>query len=123
MWRWDSRWDGWPAGPFASTQPRLTASYSSSGSLSSALLLVLAAGVYVGLGIAHEDTSGTGLDVALAIGFFVVASAVTTWEPSMALTVLALAWVGHSFVDLAHMVNLLPASIVPVWSSESLCDL
>ena len=81
----------------------------------SALLLVLAAGVYVGLGIAHEDTSGTGLDVALAIGFFVVASAVTTWEPSMALTVLALAWVGHSFVDLAHMVNLLPASIAPVW--------
>lgn len=81
----------------------------------SALLLVLVAGVYVGLGIAHEDTSGTGLDVALAIGFFVVASAVTTWEPSMALTVLALAWVGHSVVDLAHMVDLLPASIVPMW--------
>ena len=81
----------------------------------SALLLALAAGVYVGLGVAHEDTSGTGLDVALAIGFFVVASVVTTWEPSMALTVLALAWVGHSFVDLAHIVNLLPASIVPVW--------
>jgi hypothetical protein len=81
----------------------------------SALLLVLTAGVYIGFGIAHENTSGTGLDVALAIGFFVVASAVMTWEPSKALTVLALAWVGHSFVDLAHILNLLPASIVPLW--------
>lgn len=81
----------------------------------SALLLVFVAGVYVGLDVAHEATSGTGLDVALAIGFFVVASAVTTWEPSMALTVLAIAWVGHSFVDLAHMVDLLPDAIAPVW--------
>jgi len=85
----------------------------------SALLLVLTAGVYVGLGVAHEDTPGTGLDVALAIGFFVVAGVVTTWEPSMALTVLALAWVGHCFVDLAHMVNLLPAAIAPVWYPKS----
>ena len=81
----------------------------------SALLLVLAAGVYVGLSVAHEGTSGTGLDVALAIGFFVVGAVVTTWEPSMALTALALAWLGHSFVDLAHIANLLPATIVPAW--------
>jgi hypothetical protein len=85
----------------------------------SALLLVLVAGVYVGFGIAHEETAGTGFDVALAFGFFVVASAVTTWEPSMALTVLALAWLGHSCVDLAHMMNLLPASVVPVWYSKA----
>ena len=81
----------------------------------SALLLVLVAGIYVGLGIAHEDTAGTGLDIALAVGFFVVASVVTTWEPSMALTALALAWIGHSLLDLAHIVNLLPSAIVPVW--------
>ena len=81
----------------------------------SALLLVLAAGIYIGFGVAHEDTSGTGLDVALAVGFFVVASIVTTWEPSVALTALALAWIGHSFVDLAHITNLLPAAIAPPW--------
>ena len=81
----------------------------------SALLLVLAAGVYVGLAIAHEDTSGAGLDIALAVGFFVVAAAATTWEPSRALTTLAVAWGVHSVVDLAHVSNLLPASIVPPW--------
>ena len=79
----------------------------------SALLLVLAAGIYVGVSVANEETSGTGLDVALAVGFFVVASVATTWEPSMALTALALAWVGHSLVDLAHIANLLPAAMLP----------
>ena len=81
----------------------------------SALLLVLAAGVYVGLGIAHEGTSGTGLDIALATGFFVIAAVATTWEPTLALTTLAVAWGAHSFVDLAHIVDLLPSSIVPEW--------
>ena len=81
----------------------------------SALLLVLAAGIYMGLAIAHEHTAGTGFDVALAIGFFVIAAIATTWEPKQALTALALAWVAHSLVDLAHMMDYLPAAIVPSW--------
>ena len=80
-----------------------------------ALLLALAAGVYMGLAIAHEQTPGTGLDIAFATGFFVVAASVTTWEPTRALTALALAWGAHSLVDLAHMIDYLPAVIVPSW--------
>ena len=80
-----------------------------------ALLLALAAGVYIGLAIVHEQTPGTGLDIALAIGFFVVAGVVTTWEPTRALTALALAWGAHSLIDLAHVMDYLPAAIVPPW--------
>lgn len=81
----------------------------------SALLLTLAAGVYFGFAIAHEDTPGTGLDIAIAVGFFMVAAISTTWEPSRALTMLALAWGAHALVDLAHGTNTLPAAIVPSW--------
>ena len=80
-----------------------------------ALLLVLAAGIYVGLALADEDTAGTGLEVALAMGFFVAAAVVTTWEPTQALTALAMAWGAHGLVDLAHIVDLLPSTIVPSW--------
>src|SRR4029453_10729483 len=39
-----------------------------------ALLLALAAGAYVGIAVAHEARPGVGLDIALAIGFFIVAA-------------------------------------------------
>ena len=81
----------------------------------SALLLVLAAGIYVGLAIAHENTPGVGLDIALATGFFVVAALATTWEPTRALTALAIAWGAHGLVDLAHMADALPGAIAPPW--------
>ncbi len=81
----------------------------------SALLLTLAAAVYVGLAIANEQVAGAGLDIALAIGFFVVAGLVTTWEPVHALTALSIAWGAHGVVDLAHTADLLPAAIAPVW--------
>ena len=81
----------------------------------SALLLVLAAGIYMGLALAHEATPGTGLDVAIAIGFFVAAGVVTTWEPTQALTALAMAWGAHVLVDLAHIVDLMPSTVVPSW--------
>ena len=81
----------------------------------SALLLVLAAGIYIGSALTHEDTAGTGLEVAIAMGFFVTAGVVTTWEPTQGLTALAMAWGAHALVDLAHIVDLLPASVVPSW--------
>ncbi len=70
------------------------------------LLLVLAAGIYVGLAVAHESSAGVGVDIALAIGFFVVAALATTWEPTRALTTLAVAWGAHGLVDLAHLTYL-----------------
>ena len=81
----------------------------------SALLLLLVVGVYVGLNIAYENINGTSFDIAIAVGFFVIVSSVITWEPASALTTLSLAWVGHSFVDLAHIINLLPGDIAPAW--------
>ena len=81
----------------------------------SALLLVLAAGIYVGLAVAHEATAGVGVDIALAIGFFVVAALATTWEPARALTALAIAWGAHGVADLAHVADLLPIGIAPPW--------
>lgn len=80
-----------------------------------ALLLVLTAGVYMGLALTHDEVPGTGFDIALATGFFLLAGIATTWEPTRALTVLAIAWATHAAFDLAHVVDLLPASIVPAW--------
>ena len=80
-----------------------------------ALALVLSSGVYVGLAVAHDATAGTGLDIALAIGFFVVAAIATTCEPTRALTILAVAWGGHGLVGLVHVADILPTAIVPPW--------
>ena len=81
----------------------------------SALLLLLVAGVYVGLNVAYDNIDGTSFDIAIAVGFFVIVSSVITREPASALTTLSLAWIGHSFVDLAHIINLLPGDIAPAW--------
>ena len=80
-----------------------------------ALLLTLAAGIYAGLAVAHEEVAGAGLDIALAIGFLVVAALATTWEPGRALTTLAIAWGAHGVVDFAHIADVLPVDIAPVW--------
>ena len=80
------------------------------------LLLAFAAAVYLGVAIAHPDTPGAGLDIALAIGFFLVAGLATTvWEPAAALVRLALAWAAHGAVDMAHAAELLPAPPATPW--------
>lgn len=83
-----------------------------------ALLLVMAAGAYVGLAVAHEARQGVGLDIALAVGFFVVAAATLTRDPRHALTILALAFAAHAVVDVAHRPGwLLPDAVAPRWFS------
>jgi len=79
------------------------------------LMLTLAAGIYVGFAVSRPDIAGSGLVIALAIGFFVIAALATTWEPRHALTTLAVAWAAHGLVDLAHIVDVLPADIAPIW--------
>lgn len=79
-----------------------------------ALLLALAAAVPVGLALGH-DAPGSGLVVAVAAGFFLVAALVTTWEPFRALSALTAAWGAHAAADLAHVAGLLPPEIVPSW--------
>ena len=81
----------------------------------SASLLVLTAGVYIGFALAHESTSGSGMDVALGVGFLVLASVAVTLDPGRALTVLAAAFAGHAVVDVLHSVGILPAEALPNW--------
>ena len=81
----------------------------------SALLLVSVSSAYIGLAVAHEQTTGMGLDVAVATGFLVAASVTATQRPAVALTTLAVFWILHSLVDLAHMTHLLPNQIASAW--------
>lgn len=83
-----------------------------------ALLLAMSAGAYVGLAVAHEAQPGVGLDIALAIGFFVVAAATLVRDPRHALTILALAFAAHAVVDVAHRPGWpLPDGVAPRWYS------
>ena len=85
-----------------------------------ALLLVLSAGAYIGLAVAHEARPGVGFDVALAAGFFVAAASTLVRDPRQALTILALAFAAHAIVDVAHRPGWpLPDGVAPRWYSIS----
>ena len=80
-----------------------------------ALLLSLAGGAYIGFAVANEARPGTGVDVVLAVGFFLVAATTLVRDPRQALTILALAFAAHAVVDVAHRPGLLPDGIAPRW--------
>ena len=80
-----------------------------------ALLLTLSAGSYVGIAATHETELGVGLDIALALGFFVVAALTLEQDPRHALTMLAVAFAAHAVLAIAHRPGLLPGGIVPRW--------
>jgi hypothetical protein len=82
---------------------------------SAALLLALSAGSYVGIAAVHESQLGVAWDVALALGFFVVAVWSLVQDPRTALWTLALAFAAHAVLAIAHRPGLLPAGIVPTW--------
>jgi hypothetical protein len=77
-------------------------------------LLAFTAATYVGLAVAQPAVPGTGLDVAIAFGFGILAATASWWDPRTALTTLAAAFVGHALVDLGHRPGWLPA-VVPRW--------
>jgi hypothetical protein len=82
------------------------------------LLLVLSAGAYIGLAVAHEAQPGVGIDIALAVGFFVVGAATLVRDPRQALTMLALAFAAHAILDVAHRPGWpLPDGVAPRWYS------
>ena len=80
-----------------------------------AMMLALFAGVYVGFALAQESTAGSGLDIALAIGFLVLASVAATRDPPTALTLVALAFAAHAGVGLLHGAGMLPTESMPPW--------
>ena len=82
-----------------------------------ALFLALAGGAYIGFAAspANEMSPGAGVDIALAVGFFLIAATTLVRDPRQALTILALAFAAHAVVDVAHQPGLLPAGIAPRW--------
>lgn len=82
-----------------------------------ALILTLTAGAYIGFAVVRENQPGVGLDVALAVGFLLVAAVTLLRDPRQALTIVALAFAGHAVVDVLHRPGLLPQDLAPRWYS------
>ena len=80
-----------------------------------ALLLATTTGAYIGFAVAHENQIGTGIDIALALGFFIVAATTLVRDPRQALTIVALAFATHALVDIAHRPGVLADGIAPRW--------
>jgi hypothetical protein len=84
-----------------------------------ALLLTLTAGAYIGFAVIRENQPGVALDIALAIGFFLVAAVTMLRDPRQALTIVALAFASHALVDILHRPGLLPDALTPRWYAVS----
>lgn len=82
-----------------------------------ALMLSLAGGAYIGFAAGNEAQPGVGADIALALGFFLVAAWTLVRDPRQALTALALGFAAHAVVDVAHRPDMLPDGIAPRWYS------
>jgi cbb3-type cytochrome oxidase subunit 1 len=82
-----------------------------------ALILTLTAGAYIGFAVIHEHQQGVGLDVALAVGFLLLAALTMVRDPRQGLTIVALAFAGHAIVDVLHRPGLLPEDLAPPWYS------
>ena len=80
-----------------------------------ALILTLSAGAYIGFAVVRENEPGVGIDIALAVGFLVVAAVTMFRDPRQALTIVALAFAAHAMIDVAHRPGLLPEALAPRW--------
>lgn len=80
-----------------------------------ALLLTLSAGAYIGFAVVRETEPGVGLDIALSVGFLLVAAVTMLRDPRQALTIVAAAFVAHAILDIAHRPGLLPEALAPRW--------
>jgi hypothetical protein len=80
-----------------------------------ALLLALTAGAYIGFAVLRENQPGVGMDIALAVGFFLVAAVTMVRDPRQALTIVAIAFAAHAVVDVLHRPGMLPDALTPRW--------
>jgi hypothetical protein len=80
-----------------------------------ALLLAMTGAAYIGFAVVHDAQPGVGIDVALAMGFFLVAATTLVRDPRHALTILAFGFTAHAMVDVAHQPGLLPEALTPRW--------
>jgi hypothetical protein len=63
----------------------------------------------------RENEPGVGIDIALAVGFLVVAAVTMLRDPRQALTIVALAFAAHAVIDVGHRPGLLPEALAPRW--------
>lgn len=82
--------------------------------VAAALLSYLAAG-YLGLAAAHPGLEGTGLVVALSLGFLIVGITAPLKDPHEALSLVALAFLAHAVLDVLFRPGLLPEALPPRW--------
>lgn len=80
-----------------------------------AIVLACAAGAYIGLVAAAPAVPASGIDAALALGFVMVAATAPLRDPREALTILALAFLGHALLDVLHRPGWLAEAVVPQW--------
>lgn len=88
-----------------------------------AMVLVFVTAGHAGLAVARLEVPGAGLEIALAVGFFVFASTAMLREPPEALSWLSLAFLGHAVLDVLHRPGLLPEAIVPGWFARDCATL
>lgn len=80
-----------------------------------ALLLAVVGGAYIGFAVSREHQPGVGIDIALAVGFFLAAATTLVRDPRQALTILAVAFAAHAVLDIGHQPGWLPADVAPRW--------
>lgn len=81
----------------------------------SGILLAAIGGMSIGLAMAATGVPVAHLDVALGVGFIVVAGIILRREPRDALLLAALAFVGQALVDVAHRPGMLSPDLAPRW--------
>ena len=80
-----------------------------------ALILATTTAPYIGFAVDHAQQPGSGIHVALAIGFFLSAATTLVREPRQALTILAIAFAAHAVVDVANGQGTFLPDVTPDW--------
>ena len=78
-----------------------------------AVVLAVTAGSWIGLAISANPDPLANVDVTLGLGYVVLAVIVLQLDPRQALLTLALAFVLHALIDIAHRPGWLSATLAP----------
>lgn len=80
-----------------------------------AIMLAATGAIYIGFAVAREQATGAAVEIALAAGFIALAAVAMTRDPRQALAMLALGFVAHALLDIAHRPGLLSPEFAPRW--------
>jgi hypothetical protein len=79
------------------------------------LVLAATGGASVGLAVVNEHVTGTAFEIMVAAGVVALAAIAAMRDPRQALAMIALGFVGHALIDIAHRPGLLPPGLAPRW--------